>query len=122
MTTTNACPKCGNIAQYSARGHLYEINCAFCGFREAGTFNPIHNFPPANAFNVQLNLGNALPTASNLLGLSKLHQRFTGLSPTELKESFLRGPLIKLGSLHQPEIDLLKRNAEALGFAVEIIE
>jgi len=102
---------------------MFEVKCSYCGHEEAGTFCPTFpDMPMAKPAMVEISLNNALPTAGNLLGLSKLHKRFNGLKPLDLKTIFLAGHTISLGDLNAEDIEQVKRKAEALGFSVMIKE
>jgi hypothetical protein len=100
---------------------MYQLKCSSCGHEEAGTFSPPSTvFPALPPVTVLLLLGEAPPTAANLFSLSKLSP-FSGLSPAELKASFLTGTH-KLGPMGQGKALQLKAEAEKLGFKVELIK
>lgn len=123
MNSAVVCHKCGMLAAYSTLGHLFEINCSHCGYEEAGTFIPSSlDMPVAQTACLKINLGEAKPTAANLMWLSKLHTQFAALTPHELKAVFTADSMLELGNLSAEEVELIKKKCAVMGFYVFIAE
>ena len=123
MLSTARCRKCGGVASYSTLGHMYEASCSHCGHAEAGTFSPsVLGMPVAKPASVTIYLQGAKPSSANLLWLSKLHPKFTSLSPLELKAAFLASTVLNLGALYAEDVERVQKACLAMGFPVEVKE
>ena len=123
MNSIATCRKCGMPAAYSTFGQMFEAKCSHCGYEEAGTFvSSIVGIPIAKPIAVRIQIAPTQPTAANLLWLSKLHKKFSGLSPQELKAAFLAAPILDLGELHAEEAERIKALCFSAGFQVFLRE
>lgn len=76
--------------------------------------------PRLEELHVQVEIGSLPPTASTLMWLSKLHPKYSHLTPGELKATYSACPVLDLGMLNAEEVDRIKTQSLPFGFKVHV--